>query len=145
MNESLQMKEWLCFQMAGETYAHQVSKIREIMHYDLPVPVPGTSSDIKGVLNIRGEVVTIVSFPLLIGMDETTSHTQHIIVIEADTGLLGVSVDNVDRIRLFDEQHIESVTTQRAGNPIKGTINHEDQLIILVDFELYMTTMDNHE
>ncbi|WP_233468497.1 chemotaxis protein CheW [Zooshikella ganghwensis] len=54
-------KQYLCFHLNDEYFVHSVSNIREVMPYLGPTPVPGSPDIVEGVLNIRGNVVSIIS------------------------------------------------------------------------------------
>ncbi len=137
-------KQWLCFLIEDETYAHPVNKIREVHAYMAAVPVPGAPSYIDGVLNIRGEIVTIVSSRKLLGIDETDQH-RHIVIIESKKGLVGISVDEVVKITLLDLQNLVPVEQKNTLSPIYATLKHKQQLIILADFERCFNQMENYE
>ena len=137
-------KQWLCFLNEDETYAHAVSKVREVHDYLTPVPVPGSPSYVEGVLNVRGEIVTIVCSRKLLGIDEADEH-RHIIIIESDNGLVGITVDEVVKITLLDLQHMVPVEQKNTLSPIYATVKHKQQLIILADFERCFNQMENYE
>jgi len=144
MSEQLQREQWLCFQVENEMYAHPAHQVREILSYVDPVPVPGSLACIEGVLNIRGEIVTIASCRHLLGMTRNVS-SEHIIIVETVAGLLGITVDEVNKIRLLNHKDMVP-TEQRADcSPIKATINDQQQLLILTDFDHCVKELENYE
>lgn len=145
MSEQLQLQQWLCFQIEDETYAHPVSQVREILDYLAPVPVPGAQACVEGVLNIRGEIVTIVSSKHLLGLTGASRDSEHIIVLETSAGLVGISVDEVEKINLLN--YDDMVPTERSSelSPVKGTLNHHQQLLILTDFERCINELEDYE
>ena len=145
MSEQLQLEQWLCFQIEDETYAHPVSQVREILDYLTPVPVPGAQFCVEGVLNIRGEIVTIVSSKHLLGLDDASRHSEHIIVLETGVGLVGISVDEVEKINLLNYDDMVPAERNHALSPVKGTLNHHQQLLILTDFERCLNELEEYE
>jgi len=145
MSEQLQLEQWLCFQIEDETYAHPVSQVREILDYLTPVPVPGAQFCVEGVLNIRGEIVTIVSSKHLLGLDDASRHSEHIIVLETSVGLVGISVDEVEKINLLNYDDMVPAERNHALSPVKGTLNHHQQLLILTDFERCLNELEEYE
>lgn len=145
MSEQLQLQQWLCFQIEEETYAHPVSQVREILDYLAPVPVPGAQRCVEGVLNIRGEIVTIVSGKHLLGLEQENRDTEHIIVLETSAGLVGVSVDQVDKINMLNDEEMVPSERSKASSPVKGTLNHQQQLLILTDFERCINQVEEYE
>lgn len=145
MSEQLQLEQWLCFQIEDETYAHPVSQVREILDYLAPVPVPGSQACVEGVLNIRGEIVTIVSSKHLLGLAGESRDSEHIIVLETSAGLVGISVDEVEKINLLNYDDMVPSERSNALSPVKGTLNHQQQLLILTDFERCITVLEEYE
>lgn len=137
-------KQWLCFAIEDETYAHAVDKVREVHDYIAPVPVPGSPSYVDGVLNIRGEIVTIVCSRKLLGIADSYD-ARHIIILESDNGLVGISVDEVIRITLLDLQNMVHVEQKNALSPIYATVKHKQQLIILANFERCFNQLEDYE
>lgn len=144
MSEQLQREQWLCFQVENEMYAHPAHQIREILSYTNPVPVPGSLACIEGVLNIRGEIVTIASCRDLLGMSRDVP-SEHIIIVETTVGLLGISVDEVDKITLLNKEDIEPTQPTSDYSPVKATINKQQQLLILTDFDRCVKELENYE
>jgi purine-binding chemotaxis protein CheW len=145
MSEQLHDQQWLCFRIEDETYAHPVNQVREILDYLSPVPVPGAQSCVEGVLNVRGEIVTIVSSKQLLGLDEAVNDSEHIIVLETTSGLVGVTVDEVKKISVLANEDMMPVERNQNSSPVKGTINHDDQLLILTDFERCINELEHYE
>ncbi|MCX4190874.1 chemotaxis protein CheW [Methylophaga sp. OBS1] len=145
MSEQLHDQQWLCFRIEDETYAHPVNQVREILDYLSPVPVPGAQSCVEGVLNVRGEIVTIVSSKQLLGLDEAVNDSEHIIVLETTSGLVGVTVDEVKKISVLADADMMPVERNQNSSPVKGTINHDDQLLILTDFERCINELEHYE
>lgn len=145
MSEQLQLEQWLCFQIEDETYAHPVSQVREILDYLTPVPVPGAQFCVEGVLNIRGEIVTIVSSKHLLGLNDASRDSEHIIVLETSVGLVGISVDEVEKINLLNYDDMVPAERNHALSPVKGTLNHQQQLLILTDFERCLNELEEYE
>ncbi|MBD3634076.1 MAG: purine-binding chemotaxis protein CheW [Methylophaga sp.] len=145
MSEQLHDQQWLCFQIEEETYAHPVNQVREILDYLSPVPVPGAQSCVEGVLNVRGEIVTIVSSKHLLGLDDSARNSEHIIILETTSGLVGITVDEVEKISVLADDDMMPVERSHDTSPVKGTINHDNQLLILTDFERCINELENYE
>jgi purine-binding chemotaxis protein CheW len=145
MSEQLQRERWLCFQVDDETYAHPVNAVREIFSYSKPVPVPGAQAFVEGVLNVRGDIVTIVSCRHLLGLENEPCLSGHIIIIETATGLLGVTVDRADQIRLLQCEDMVATEHSPEQSPVSGTILHKQQLLILTDFNRCVNPLENYE
>ena len=127
--------QWVSFCLAGEKYAHPVASIKEVLRYQEPAPVPGAPSDVDGILNIRGEVLTVISARKLMDLpDDPQTDESRIISIETDDGLCGIVVDKVEAIVGFQNSHVEPPPNQSANGVIQGTIHREGELFIVANF-----------
>ena len=104
--------KYLTFQLAEEGYGIGILKVREIIGM-LPVtPVPQTPMFLKGVINLRGQVIPVVDLRLKFGLpeEEYTERTS-IIVVEVK-GLsanipIGIVVDTVSEVITIQAREIE--------------------------------------
>ena len=128
--------EWLCFKVANETYTHNVLSIDEVLRFSEPTPVPGSPSFISGILNIRGSVVSVFSGRELLGLTEKTpDEDSRIIIFRINGENFGVTVDSVVEIAYFSKEQVEdNVTHDESHSFMKGTVNHHNKLLIVVDF-----------
>lgn len=124
--------QWITFQIHDAYYALPVAHTREILPYTEPNPVPGSSSDVLGMLNIRNEVMTIFSGALMLSKEEEDAR-DHIIVLETQNGNQGMVVSNIGRLITFEPQHIQQDPTVTRTEFVIGTIRQDEQLYILLD------------
>ncbi|MCO7224383.1 chemotaxis protein CheW [Pleionea sp. CnH1-48] len=135
-NEVIEKGEWLCFKISDETYAHDALLVDEVLRYSEPTPVPGSPHGILGLLNIRGSVVSVFSGRALIGLtDEPPTDESRIVIFKTENESIGVVVDSVVEIAYFSKNQVEGAVAQHQDRAfIKGTIHHQKQLLIVVDF-----------
>ena len=104
--------KYLTFQLAEEGYGIGILKVREIIGM-LPVtPVPQTPMFLKGVINLRGQVIPVVDLRLKFGlMEEEYTERTSIIVVEvkgvANNIPIGIVVDTVSEVINIQAQEIE--------------------------------------
>src|SRR5215208_7167276 len=60
--------QYLSFMLAGEEYALDILRVREIIAYDTLTRVPGMQECVKGMINLRGRVVPVVDLALRFGL-----------------------------------------------------------------------------
>jgi purine-binding chemotaxis protein CheW len=95
--------KYLTFALAHEEYGLEILKVREIIGYMEITAVPQTPNDVKGVINLRGQVIPVVDLRAKFGMD-TTEITEEtcIIVVEicqSDRNYqTGIIVDHVQEV-----------------------------------------------
>lgn len=124
------LSQWVCFSLGDEKYAHRIESIGEILPYSEPTRVPDAPKEVEGVLNVRGEIVTILSGRTLLKPSQPQASRQILTL----TTCCGVSVDHVEEIISLDDNEIDPPQCTSANLLIKGTTKHRDKLLILVDF-----------
>ena len=55
-----QVLQWVTFQLENETYGINVMQVREVLRYSDIAPVPGAPDYVIGIINLRGNVVTVI-------------------------------------------------------------------------------------
>ena len=95
--------KYLTFVLAGEEYGLEILRVREIIGYMDITAVPQTPDYVKGVINLRGQVIPVVDLRTKFGM-ETAEQTEEtcIIVVEISQGghsiSTGIVVDRVSEV-----------------------------------------------
>ena len=135
--------QWLTFVLANERYAVKVVQVQEVLRYTPIAPVPGAPADVLGIINLRGNVVTVVDARGKFGMpkreiDELT----RIMMMDVQGYIIGVLVDTVTEVIDLKDEDVE--TTPDVGNSvsslfIQGSANINNVLHILVNFEKLLT------
>ena len=105
--------QYLTFYVAGEEYAINILKVKEIIEYDTVTVVPNTAPWISGVTNLRGNVVPVIDLAVKFGMPASkVSKLSCIVITEVCFGgenlVMGVVADSVNQVIDFDESEIEA-------------------------------------
>ncbi|MCF7503710.1 MULTISPECIES: chemotaxis protein CheW [Vibrio] len=129
--------QWVTFQLEEETYGINVMQVREVLRYSEIAPVPGAPDYVLGIINLRGNVVTVIDTRSRFGLmqGEITDNTR-IIVIESERQVIGILVDSVAEVVYLRSSEIDttpSVGTDESAKFIQGVSNREGKLLILVD------------
>ncbi|MCG7499130.1 chemotaxis protein CheW [Vibrio sp. Of7-15] len=129
--------QWVTFQLEEETYGINVMQVREVLRYSEIAPVPGAPDYVLGIINLRGNVVTVIDTRSRFGLmqGETTDNTR-IIVIESERQVIGILVDSVAEVVYLRSSEIDttpSVGTDESAKFIQGVSNRDGKLLILVD------------
>ena len=118
-------------------------QVQEVLRYSEIAPVPGAPPYVLGIINLRGNVVTVIDTRLRFGLptSDTTDQTR-IVIIEAENQVVGILVDAVAEVVYLRQSEIE--TTPNVGNDesskfIQGVCHKNDELLILVDLEKMMS------
>ncbi|MFL0802255.1 MAG: chemotaxis protein CheW [Agarilytica sp.] len=137
------MLQWVTFKLAGEKYGVNVMQVQEVLRYSEIAPVPGAPAYVLGIINLRGKVVTVVDTRQRFGIPtaELTDHSR-IVVIEAETHVMGILVDSVAEVvylRLSDIETAPSVTNDESAKFIQGVCHKNDELLILIELDKLLT------
>lgn len=125
-------------------YVHPVDSIREIINYESPIPVPGADREVEGILNVRGEVITVISGQVLLDIEDTAPDKDgNIIILDTTAGQIGLSVNAVDEIITLEPTQVDTGQEATGSSLIKGTVRHNDGLFILIDLSDYR--QESHE
>ena len=76
--------QWVTFQLEEETYGINVMQVREVLRYTEIAPVPGAPDYVLGIINLRGNVVTVIDTRSRFGLidGEITDNTRQSIAAE---------------------------------------------------------------
>lgn len=135
--------QYVTFKLDEETYGINVMQIQEVLRYTEIAPVPGAPDYVLGIINLRGNVVTVIDTRKRFGLSEAemTDHTR-IVVIEVDNQVVGILVDSVAEVVYLRQSEMESapnVGNEESAKFIQGVCNKGGELIILVEFEKLMS------
>ncbi len=139
-------RSWLEFQINNETYIHSVDSIVEVMPYNEPSESTGTSEEIIGMLSIRGEIVSIMCGQKILQTGLGTPNPKGFIIIaESADAKVGITIDKVAQIKNFEPSMLDIQDSDTESPYIKGTVQQEDQLYIIVDFTSLADNRDEDE
>lgn len=106
--------QYLTFLVVGEEYAVNILKVKEIIEYDTVTAVPNTAPWIRGVTNLRGNVVPVIDLAVKFGFPASQVSKLSCIVItevsyDGEKLTMGVMADSVNQVIDFSESEIEAV------------------------------------
>lgn len=113
-NEPMEQQQYLTFILSDEEYAINILRVKEIIGYDTVTTVPKTLQWIRGVINLRGNVVPVVDLAVRFGLEaEPVTKTSCIIILEwqlenRDT-MMGVVADSVSQVIDISARDVQSV------------------------------------
>jgi len=129
--------QWVTFRLSNETYGINVMQVQEVLRFTDIAPVPGAPPYVLGIINLRGNVVTVIDTCQRFGLPpiEITDNTR-IVIIETNQQVIGILVDAVAEVVYLKESEIEStpnVGNEESAKFIQGVSHRGNELLILVD------------
>jgi len=143
-----QVLQWGTFRLDDEVYGINVVQIREVLRYTDITPVPGAPVYVSGIINLRGNVVTVIDTRTRFGLPPgEINNSSRIVIVEVDSQVLGMLVDSVADVTYINQSEIE--VTPNVGNAetakfIQGVCNKNDQLLILIELERMIETTETN-
>ncbi len=140
------LTQWVTFMLAGEKYGINVMQVREVLRDIDIAPVPGAPSFVLGIINLRGNVVTVIDTRSRFGLASVEpSEEFRIIIIETMDQTLGFLVDSIAEVADILQSEIE--LTPNVGNDdsaryIQGVHSRNGELLILVSVEKVLKDED---
>lgn len=135
--------QWVTFRLDGETYGINVMQVQEVLRYTEIAAVPGAPAYVLGIINLRGNVVTVIDtrhrFNLQSG--ELTDNTR-IVIIETERHVIGILVDSVAEVVYLRQSEIEvapNVGNEESAKFIQGVCHKNDELLILIELNKLLT------
>ena len=135
------IKQYLTFNIGHEHYGLELSQTREIIEYGGITEVPLMPNFLRGVINLRGEVVPVIDLAVRLGRKpiEVQKRTC-IIVVELENNdqnhVLGLLADAVSEVIEMDDENIEDAPSFGANiraDFIQGIAKRDDEFIVLLD------------
>jgi purine-binding chemotaxis protein CheW len=130
---------WVTFRLQNEKYGINVMSVREVLKVTEIAPVPGAPDFVLGIINLRGNVVTVVDTHYRFGlppqkMDDAT----RIVIVEHQDQVVGIMVDSVAEVLNIAAGAIEvapNVGNDESAKFIQGVSQQGDELVILIDHQ----------
>lgn len=135
------VEQIVSFRLGKETFAIEVSQVREIRKVEDITRVPKLPPYIEGVMNLRGQITTVIDLKkrLNIASDGPSRSAQsRIIVAEVGDNQLGIIVDAVEDVMRVPKESISLPPKTIAGSEssaLTGISKLPDKLIMMLDLQ----------
>ncbi len=125
----------LMFSMGSERYVLNISEVEGVMENKRPVSIPGSPPYLTGILNIRGNLTTLVDLRELLGVEGTRK--ADIILMNIDGKSIGLVVDKVEDIVDYTPDEISPlpVARDRDEDILVGVLRRDDETLIFLSEE----------
>ncbi len=134
--------EYMTFELGSMQYAIELPKIREILTYpEIITVLPNVNGWVKGLINLRGEVVPILDIRIKFNTGEIVynENTAVIAVITEDKRMIGIVVDKVDDVQKIDLSMLAPVSEMGSAIPskyLKGFVRLDNnEMLVIMDIE----------
>jgi purine-binding chemotaxis protein CheW len=137
-------KKYLIFKLGNEEYGIDIHKITTIIEKDMNIArVPKTPLFLKGVINLRGEIIPIMSLRIRFGQSEDIfTEDSRIVIVKFDEISVGLIVDAVIEVLELDEEATESISNIAGDislDYITGVGKANGRIITLLNLDKLVT------
>lgn len=132
----------LSFSLAGESYALDILKVREIVGLMPITPVPRSPEHVRGVVNLRGKIIPVVDARSRFGLGLVEAGPEACIITCESEGpegplLAGLLVDGVEEVLALDQGGLEPMPglSDLRQDYAEGLFKHKGRVVILLKVE----------
>jgi purine-binding chemotaxis protein CheW len=140
----------VAFRLGAEEYAIPIEMVESIIKLGPLTAVPGSPSYVRGVMNLRGRIMSVIDLRLRFGMpSEADQPDGRILVVQYAETTIGLLVDSVSEVFNLDEMDFQPPPPELGNGAVGGVdgiIHAADRLIVLLNVEsILRSTADIEE
>lgn len=139
---------YLSFSLGTEDYALPLLSVREVIAIPEITPVPQSSSYFLGIMNLRGQVISVIDLRSKLSIKPSTSTESAIIICDLQPNSLGVVVDSINSVINANPNQISEkpeIHSQKNTDYIQNVYRDKDKLIVLLDISKVLNTQEMRE
>ena len=124
------------FKLGEEHFAVETEKVQSINDTMGITIVPKAPRYIKGLINLRGSIKSLVDINLLLDVTPGTEQN-NIIILTVKDEEIGIAVDEVEEVLDIDEKSIQKLDKEADKEQpyIKGILNYDEKLLTIIDID----------
>ncbi|HUJ77351.1 MAG TPA: chemotaxis protein CheW [bacterium] len=139
-----ELRQFISFSVGDEEYGLELLRVKEVIRVREITWLPKAPSFVKGIINLRGDVIPIIDLRDKFGLEsrEQTAQTR-VIVVEVEGRLMGMVVDSASQVVRIPADQIEPPPPVMGGlsqDFINGVGKLDDKLIILLNVDAILNS-----
>ncbi|MEM0467095.1 MAG: chemotaxis protein CheW [Candidatus Thermoplasmatota archaeon] len=146
--KSFNEQQLVVFELAGEEFGVNINKVKEIIRWEEVTRIPNTLPFIKGVINLRGNIIVVNDLAMKLGLpSKPVDDDTRILVVEVGNNTVGMIVDSATEVLRLEGEKIRDapsmITSSIDHNYIEGVgILDEKRLLTLLDLSKVLESKD---
>lgn len=136
---------FLIFSLNNEQYAVPLLKVKEVIALTETTPVPYSPPHFKGIMNLRGQVISVIDLRMKLKMPKADASSETaIIILDLSPLSLGIIVDSVESVLAVAKDEIQPPPDVGGKDTsyIRGVTRKDKRLILLLDIEKTLSVED---
>ena len=123
----------LLFAVGGTIYGCDIGTVREIVAIRQAIRLPGAPGYVRGLINLRGAIVTVIDLAARLGGATVAAHGS-VVLAEYGNKQVGIAVDEVRDVEMLSLDRFEPASGDVARGGIVGGLGHlEGGVVIVLD------------
>jgi purine-binding chemotaxis protein CheW len=149
-SELMGTTQYLTFKLGDEVFALDIGKVREVLDFTGVTKVPQTPDFMRGVINLRGNVVPVMDMRLKFDLSRTEKTVNTCVIIteidvDGETTVVGAMADSVQEVLDLEPDQIEPpprIGAKLSTDYVMGMGKHNDQFIIILNIDKVFSEID---
>ena len=127
--------------MGGSLYGCDIADAREIIPLRPTTRLPGAPPFVRGLINIRGTIVTVLDLGARLDPKRGPTCTGSILLVRHNERVVGLIVDRVENVRVLStfvegaDAGVKGVGTGSTAGIVKGIATSEESTVVILDLE----------
>lgn len=146
-HEGDNLQQILTTTVGNQTFGMPVLSVQDILRPRHVAHVPQAPSDVAGLINLRGRIVTVVDLRHWLGFESAEASEQMHIVIEHEGDLYSFLVDSVGDVVTLSTDSTDSVPPnlpEQWHTIVRNVLRHDKELILIIEASLLLTKLANN-
>jgi purine-binding chemotaxis protein CheW len=131
-----------CFTLAGQSYAIDIMKIRQIIRPTKIRPLPEAPPFVEGVINLRGAVIPVMDLRKRFALEIKPDLEPRIIIVSVERQVVGITVDEVSEVISIASEQIQP-PPRLSGIPsrfLAGACQYQDDILLILTLDEILTS-----
>jgi purine-binding chemotaxis protein CheW len=126
----------LIFKLSDELFALRTERVQSINETMNVTRVPGAPEYIKGLVNLRGNVLSVLDINLLLDVPHIDEIQENIIILDMENETVGITVDQVVEVIDMAEHMLGESPVVQHREYVEGILKFEDSIVTLIDIDI---------
>lgn len=138
---------YICFNLGSQEYGVPLLSIREVLGLPEVTPIPQTPSHFLGIMNLRGNVISVMDLRNKIGLNSNNTGETSVMIFDLGHYVLGVVVDKINAVITIPEADISErpvLESSSSTDYIENIYRNKDQLVLLISVAKALS-LEDHE
>ena len=142
-------ERYLEFSLGKEKFGIQLLQVRELISVPETTPIPYSPKYFKGIMNLRGQVISVIDLRLKLGVTSNEDQSENaVVIVEFDGFRLGLIVDSINKVLQIEDGQIAEVPEVKATGGkdyINGVFKNGDDLVVLLELPSLLSVREIHQ